>query len=72
MANCKIILEDLGGGKVKVVSEPSMEIVFKMVESGNELTAAHGYLFVALNAIRKAAQSKEPTNKILIPRVGRL
>ena len=71
MAKVTIEIEDIADGKVKVVATPNVETIFKMAESGHDLTSAHGYAFQALNAIRQHSKSQDPTTKILIPRLGR-
>jgi len=69
MAKVTISIEDLPNGKVKVVSDPTAETMFKMKLSGHELTAAHGYAFAALNKIREESRSLGKLN-VLIPRIG--
>ncbi len=71
MAKITIEIEDTPDGKVKVRSTPNFETMCAMDMSGNTLTAAHGYAFLALNAIRHVSKSNEPQNKILIPKIGR-
>ena len=68
MAKVVIEIRDVDGGKVEVKATPNMETIFKMAESGHDLTSAHGYAFAALNTIRKESKSNDPTNKIIIPR----
>lgn len=67
MAQVTITIEDLPNGGVKVVATPNLETMFKMLDSGNDLTASHGYAFTALNAIKKASNEKDPL-KIIVPR----
>jgi hypothetical protein len=71
MAKITITIEDAPNGTVKVTSDPNMETVFKMIDSGHDLTAAHGYAFRALNQIRKDSQNTKEPSKILVPRLGR-
>jgi hypothetical protein len=68
MAKVTITIEDLPGNKVKVISDPSLETMFKMNLSGGDMTSAHGYAFAALNAIRRESKTKDPS-PILIPKV---
>ena len=70
MAKIIITIEDSTAGKVKVVSDPNFETMMKMHVSGAGLTAAHGYAFCALNAIREEAKKQTPL-RIKIPRIGR-
>ena len=67
MAKITIVIEDKPDNKVKVVSDPSLETIFSMANSGHELTSAHGYAFQALNVIREHSRKKEPS-RILIPK----
>jgi len=71
MAKITITFEDIGNGKVKVVSDPTFETMAKMNLSGHEWTGAQGYALCALNAVRRASKSQEPTTNIIIPRIGR-
>lgn len=71
MAKIVIEIEDIADGKVSVKATPNLETIFKMAESGHDLTAAHGYSFTALNAIRTESKKNDPQTKILIPRIGR-
>lgn len=70
MAKILIEIEDNADGSVSVKATPNMETFFKMVNSGHDMTAAHGYAFAALNKIRQVSKASEP-NKIYIPRIGR-
>jgi hypothetical protein len=70
MALVKITLEDLPDGKVKIVSEPSMEVLMKRLEKISDLSPAEGYAYHALNTIWKTAKSKDPL-KLLLPKVSR-
>lgn len=46
-------------GKVEVKCNPSVETLLKKINQGSEeLTAAEGYVFTMLNAVRKASQAK--------------
>jgi hypothetical protein len=72
MAKVTFTIEDIPGGKVKVVMTPSAETLLQKIAShGPEaLTAAEGYSFTAVNAIRTA--SKRQSNIIIpVPRIGR-
>lgn len=62
MAIITITIEDSQDGKVKTTFEPSIEIISKMINSGNDITSAHGYALVAANAIIKS--SKDEKDKI--------
>lgn len=68
MAKIVITIEDKPGNKVSIVSNPSMEQMFSMDLSGQQLTSAHGYAFRMLNEARAVSKEMNPT-KILIPRV---
>lgn len=70
MAKVVITIEDMPDGKVKVVSDPNFETMMVMHDSGHPLTAANGYAFTALNAIRNEAKRQGPT-RIFVPRIGR-
>ena len=52
MAEIKMTLKDLPNGGVEIKCEPSFEKMMNMVDSGHELTSAHGYLMAAVNVIR--------------------
>ncbi len=67
MAHVTITIEDMPGNKVKVVATPTIEAMVKMNVSGEPMTSAHGYAFLALNAIRQESKKQGPT-QILIPR----
>jgi hypothetical protein len=71
MAKVTISIEDLPNGKVRAVSTPSFEQLIKGEIAGSDLTSAQGYALKAMNAIREVSKSNEPTNKILIPKIGR-
>lgn len=62
---------DTPDGKVKVVSDPSFETMCQMEISGHGLSSANGYALLAINAIRKAAKSKDIDQKVFIPRIGK-
>lgn len=64
MAKVIITIEDIPEGKVKVVSDPSFEIMAKRTLSGHDLTAAHGYALRALNAITDAAKQQRIITKL--------
>ena len=67
MAKVTITIEDLPGSKVKIVAEPSFEMLAKMDVSGNALTSAQGYAMYAMKKIREASKQMGPT-QIFIPR----
>lgn len=69
MAAIIITIEDTADGKVCTRCSPSAEEMFQMMQSGSDLTSAHGYAMTALNAIREAAKSPESQLKIFVPRV---
>lgn len=70
MAKIIIEIENLPGDKVKITSSPTMEQMIKMEVSGDRLTPAHGYAYAMLNKCREISKSQDPTNKIIIPRLG--
>jgi hypothetical protein len=67
MALITLTIEDIPGGQVRVVTNPTVEKVMLMAKAG-ALESSHGYMFAALNAIRKESQSKQPS-LIKIPRI---
>lgn len=69
MAKITITIEDVGD-KVRVVSDPTFETMMMRHVSGNPFTAAHGYAFKALNAIREESRSRAPIG-IYIPKLGK-
>jgi len=71
MAKITITIEDRNDGTVKVVSDPSVETLFKMDLSGHNLTSAHGYALSCLNKIRQISKEKSSENKIFIPKLIR-
>lgn len=54
-----ITIEDSPGGKVKVVSQPSFELMMKKTKF-DDLSSAEGYAVCALNAIRAASKKQGP------------
>lgn len=70
MAKVTIEIEDKDLGKVKTVVTPSFETLMKKINSGEGLSAAEGYAFTAINAIREASKNQDPL-KIWVPRIGR-
>lgn len=70
MAKITISIEDIDGGKVRIVSTPSFETVAKMINSGESVSDAHGYALAMLRRAREISKEKGPI-KILIPRLGR-
>lgn len=69
MAKVTLTIEDLPDGKVKVTSDPKMEVLIKMEVSGYGLSSAEGYAFACLNKIREISKSNSADNKIIIPRL---
>lgn len=69
MAKITITIEDIPGGKVKVVSTPSFETMAKMIQSGEDMSDAHGYALKCINTIREVSKSANPSNIIQIPKV---
>lgn len=71
MARIVLVIEDTvdekGYERVKVSVEPSVHALMGMAKEG-KLTNAHGYAFLAMNAIRKENEKNEPKKKIIIPR----
>jgi len=70
MAKITITIEDMPGDKVKTVVDPPVATIFKMIESGEEMTSAFGYAMRAVNSIQEAANDLAP-NKIYVPRRAR-
>lgn len=70
MAKITITIEDSPDGRVKVVSNPSIETMLKMEVSGEKLTAAYGYAFNCLNTFRQISKSNEPSIIIKPPKLG--
>ena len=58
MAMIKLVLEDVGEGKVKVTSMPSFSDLMKIAKlSGRErLTGAEGYALLAITTIHRASK----------------
>lgn len=71
MAKIVITVEDITGSKVKIVSNPSFEQVAMMANSGEELTAAHGYALRMLRTAREVSKENKPKIDAFIPRVGK-
>jgi hypothetical protein len=69
MAKVTVTFEDLPNGKVKVVSDPSVETFFKIDISGHALTSAQGYALSAINHIHKASKDKDTSLNIKMPKV---
>lgn len=69
MAKCTITIEDTHNGRVKVTADPTFEMLMAMDISGSKLTAAHGYLFAALNRIQEVSKSNDPIKR-MIPKIG--
>jgi hypothetical protein len=53
MAKIVIVIEDIPDQKVKITSVPSIELMLKMDNSGEDLTPANGYAFFILNKVRE-------------------
>jgi len=71
MAEITIKIKDLPSGGVEVKADPSFETMAKMVDSGHELTSAHGYCMAALNVIKELSKRKDDNMIVKIPRLGR-
>lgn len=69
MARVTITIEDLPNGKVKIVADPSFEILTKITVNFSDLTSAQGYAIFALNQIRMA--SKAGNINISVPKARR-
>jgi len=67
MAKITITIVDSPGGKVAVKVDPSYELMMKMTKA-EQLTSAHGYALLALNAIREESKRRGPVN-IKVPRI---
>lgn len=70
MAKIIIEINDIEGGKVSVKSSPNFETMTKMMVSGDQLTAAHGYAFSALKHLWKTAKNQSSIIKAEIPKIG--
>lgn len=63
MAKVVLVIEDIPEeGKVKVTSVPSIELMLKMDNSGEDLTPAHGYAFFVLNKVREFSKLQAEQN----------
>jgi hypothetical protein len=71
VAEITITIKDLPNGGVEVKANPSFETMAMMVESGHELTSAHGYTMSCLNVIRELSRKKEDGMIVKIPRLGK-
>lgn len=72
MARVVMVFEDTedGSGKVRVEVTPKAETLFKMNDSGWELTAAQAYALNAVRSIREASKKEGPL-LIKVPGLGR-
>jgi hypothetical protein len=61
-----ITIEQVPGGAVKVVSDPSFETMARMELSGEGLSSANAYALIAINAIRKASKQADAEKRGLI------
>lgn len=64
-------LKNLPNGGVEIQCSPSFEMMMNMIDSGHELTPAHGYLMAAANVIRTLARNKDENMIIKVPKLGR-
>ena len=69
MARIVITIEDSPNGKVKIVSNPTFETMALMLNSGEEMTSAHGYALAMINTVRRESKSNDPVTKIWMPKV---
>jgi len=65
MAKITITIEDVEGGKVKCVSNPTFEDMLKMHAVKKGLQASHGYALCAINAFRNASKVGAPFQAIV-------
>lgn len=70
MAKVIITIEDIDGGNVRIVGNPTFETMAKMINSGESMSDAHGYALAMMNHVRKIGKEKGPT-KLWIPKLGR-
>lgn len=66
-----ITIKNLPSGQVEIKSSPSFERMAQMVESGHDLTSAHGYAMACLNVIREIGKQKDQSTLVKIPRISR-
>lgn len=69
MAKVVIVFEDLADGRVKIQSDPSMEVLMKALDSKKDVSPAEGYAYHALMTVWQAAKSKDPL-RLKLPKVG--
>lgn len=69
MAKITITIEDSENDKVKITASPTFETMAMMVNSGEQMTSAHGYALAMINAARRESKSKDPETKIWLPKV---
>lgn len=70
MSKLVITIEDVPGGGVKIMSQPSNETLLMKINSGDGVTAAEAYALRAMRAIREDAKSQ---GQLIapVPRIGR-
>jgi len=71
VAKITIEIEDFGDDKVKIKSSPTVEQMFKWEVDGQGMTNAMGYAVGMLNKCRDISKSNDPTNRIIIPKLGK-
>lgn len=71
MASISITIEDMPGGKVRIVAHPSFEEMARMINSGEKATSAHGYALRMLREARNISKGKH-NMKVLLPPVRRI
>ena len=71
MAKIVIEIEDFGEDKVRIKSHPTVEQMFKWEVDGQGMTSAMGYATKMLNTCREISKSNDPSNRIIIPKLGK-
>lgn len=66
-----ITIKNLPNGQVEIQSNPSFALMAQMVESGHDLTSAHGYAMAVLNVIREIGKQKDQSTLVKIPRISK-
>lgn len=70
MSKVTMTIEDLPGGGVKIVCEPSFEQMMMKGNQAGNFTSAEGYAIFALNQLRAESKKQSPT-RLIIPKLAR-
>jgi len=68
MAKVTITIQDKENGNVDFHSEPSFELMMKIITRSEDCTAAHVYALTAINAVREMSKKGKNVH-LIIPRV---